>query len=73
MNGNLEHVKVEGHYGRYYEIGERFLYEGKRYIILEHEMFGNDIDWVVVEAHTDRKVFKSVENEDILEMAYAIV
>lgn len=69
----LEHVKVERHYGRFYEIGERFFYEGKRYIILEHETFGNDVEWVVIEENSNSAINIAVEDEDILEIAYAIV
>lgn len=75
----LEHVKVQRHYGRFYEIGERFFYEGKRYIILEHETFGNDVEWVVIEEKSNSAVKSNnavniaVEDEDILEIAYAIV
>ncbi|WP_323714542.1 hypothetical protein P3T97_14000 (plasmid) [Mammaliicoccus sciuri] len=69
----LEHVKVQRHYGRFYEIGERFFYEGKRYIILEHETFGNDVEWVVIEENSNSAVNIAVEDEDILEIAYAIV
>ncbi|MDE9962339.1 hypothetical protein O0H59_12655 [Staphylococcus pseudintermedius] len=69
----LEHVKVQRHYGRFYEIGERFFYEGKRYIILEHETFGNDVEWVVIEEKSNSAVNIAVEDEDILEIAYAIV
>lgn len=69
----LEHVKVQRHYGRFYEIGERFFYEGKRYIILEHETFGNDVEWVVIEEKSNNAVNIAVEDEDILEIAYAIV
>lgn len=25
----LEHIKVNRHYGRFYEIGKRFIYEGR--------------------------------------------
>lgn len=73
MNGKLEYIKVNRHYGRFYEIGERFIYEGKRYIILEHETFGNDVDWVVIEAENDTGIYEAVEDEDIIELAYSIV
>lgn len=69
----LEHIKVNRHYGRFYEIGERFIYEGRRYIILEHETFGNDVDWVVIEAENDTGIYEAVEDEDIIDLAYSIV
>ncbi|WP_239711236.1 MULTISPECIES: hypothetical protein [unclassified Mammaliicoccus] len=47
--------------------------EGKRYIILEHETFGNDVDWVVIEAENDTGIYEAVEDEDIIELAYSIV
>ncbi|PTJ52776.1 hypothetical protein BU009_13375, partial [Mammaliicoccus sciuri] len=40
--------------------------DGKRYIILEHETFGNDVDWVVIEADMPSyQIFEQLEQVNI--------
>ncbi len=56
---NLSNLKVEGHVGTWYEIGG-MVYEGKSYTVLEHEEYGNDADWIVIDTNTKQEVTDEV-------------
>lgn len=44
----MEHVSIEGHIGTWYEV-DRLLKNGKTYILLEHEEYGDDAAALIVD------------------------
>lgn len=53
MITQTENIVINGHVGTWYEIDSYNMY-GKKILLLEHEEYGNDASWLVVNARNGK-------------------
>ena len=68
MITNKTGIRVKEHRGSWYVV-EEYSFYGRRYLLCEHEQFGEDAGWIAIDAETGLLELDSIFNgiEDLIE------